>query len=508
MVDGEHAGASGSGSARKTEGRSPASERYAVRRPLLPFERDYDLHWHEPGQLAPLVDATLSILERTGVQVDAPAALDIFAEAGATVDRDARRVRLDPDLVRRGLATAPRTFTMAARDPALDLPLSPDRTYLSTDGCGTEVVDRETGQRRASTKADLEELTHLQDYLGSLCFWWPTVGAGDCGETAQVHEVEVGLDWTEKHLMGMVQGEKLARATVEMARAVAGGADELRRRPLISDLIGTVSPLVLDRDGTEAALVFAEAGVPVCFVTMPTLGTTAPATEPGAWAVGAAELVAGAVLLQLAHPGCPVLGSLAQSCADPRTGVTVSWPLGVERAFLPGELVHTFGLPAMGGSGGTDGPVAGGWQAGAEIVLGLCQSLLEGAEILNGIGLVDTYQVSTPESLLLDDDLYHHVCTMLLDPDITDEELALDTIDKVGPGGHYLGARHTRTHMRNAVIPGLAHRSGELGYRDPVEVAGERTDEILAEYRPRRLPPDLRAELADIVAALDADVRS
>ena len=112
----------------------------------------------------------------------------------------------------------------------------------------------------------------MQDCLGSISFWWPTVSAGDCGETAQLHEIEAGWNNTSKHLMGMVQGETLARAAVEMATAVAGGAEELRRRPVMSDLIGTVSPLLHDRDGIEAGLVFAEAGIPVCYVTMPNLG--------------------------------------------------------------------------------------------------------------------------------------------------------------------------------------------------------------------------------------------
>ena len=102
----------------------------------------------------------------------------------------------------------------------------------------------------------------MQDCLGSISFWWPTVSAGDCGETAQLHEIEAGWNNTSKHLMGMVQGETLARAAVEMATAVAGGAEELRRRPVMSDLIGTVSPLLHDKDGIEAGLVFAEAGDP------------------------------------------------------------------------------------------------------------------------------------------------------------------------------------------------------------------------------------------------------
>ena len=206
----------------------------------------------------------------------------------------------------------------------------------------------------------------MQDCLGSISFWWPTVSAGDCGETAQLHEIEAGWNNTSKHLMGMVQGETLARAAVEMATAVAGGAEELRRRPVMSDLIGTVSPLLHDRDGIEAGLVFAEAGVPVCYVTMPNLGTTAPATKAGAFVLGAAEIVAAAVLHELAAPGSPVLGSIMQIYADPRTALTMTTPLDDRCRFLATELLHSFGIPALGPFGGTDAEAPGTWLAGVE----------------------------------------------------------------------------------------------------------------------------------------------
>ena len=122
-------------------------------------------------------------------------------------------------------------------------------------------------------------------------------------ETAQLHEIEAGWNNTVKHVQGMVNGERQARYAVEMATVVAGGAEQLRRRPVLSSLIGTISPLVIDQDASDAALVFAAAGVPVALVTMPTLGTTAPATRAGAFALGAAELVAVTTLLELAYPG-------------------------------------------------------------------------------------------------------------------------------------------------------------------------------------------------------------
>ena len=310
--------------------------------------------------------------------------------------------------------------------------------------------------------------------------------------------------------MGMVQGEALAKAAVEMATAVAGGAAELRRRPVMSDLIGTVSPLTHDKDGIEAGLVFAEAGVPVCYVTMPSLGTTAPATKAGAYVVGAAEIVAAAVLHELAAPGAPVIGSIMQIYADPRTALTMTSPLDDRCRFLATELLHSFGLPALGAFGGTNAEEPGTWLAGVETMLQLAQLPLDGCELYTGIGLTDTYQLFTPENLILDDDLYHRARHAFLDIPMDEESLALAVIDAVGPGGHFLAQPHTRAAPAQGGHAGgePGDRAGRTALRDPVEVARERALDILEHYRPEPLVADLRGELRRVVAAADAAVQA
>lgn len=456
----------------------------------------------DPATIGPLHEATLHILEHTGVMVAAPEALALFRQYGADVDTTTGTVRLGPDLVHGALAGAPRTFTMAARVPELDVRLSPDICVCSTDGCGTHVIDRVTGERRPSTVADLQELTVLQDYLGSIGFWEPTVGAGDRGQDAALHEVLIGLTGTEKHVMGMLLDARQSRAARDMAAAIAGGTAALRRRPLLSNLVGTVSPLVLDRHGTEAALVFADAGLPVCLVSIPQLGTTAPATRPGAWALGAAEVIAGAVLLQLASPGCPVIGSIGLAYADPRDGRMVSMPVDTRAGSTAVDLLHSFGLPVRSAADGPDAPAAGTWQDGSETALGLFAAALDGAELMTALGLTDTYRLSTPESLLLDDDIYHRVRHALLYLDLSDEEFALEVIHDVGPGGHFLATRHSRAHMRTAFVRGLADDIGPAGStRDPAAVAREMAERILHEYQPPSLPDDLVGELDHIASA-------
>ncbi len=488
---------------------APAEQAGPRQQPLAPLRSDFPWRFHDEAEVEPLREATLRLLETTGVRFESPKALAILKRAGARVDEGSDLVRLPRRLVAEALALAPRRFTLGARDAACDLELGSSATYGTTDGCGVEVVDWHSGERRSSTKADLEAITRMQDCLGSICYWWPTVSAGDCGETAQLHEIEAGWNNTSKHLMGMVQGEALAKAAVEMATTVAGGAEELRRRPVMSDLIGTVSPLTHDKDGIEAGLVFAEAGIPVCYVTMPNLGTTAPATKAGAFVVGAAEIVAAAVLHELASPGAPVIGSIMQIYADPRTALTMTSPLDDRCRFLATELLHSFGLPALGPFGGTDAAAPGTWLAGVETMLQLLQVPLDGCELYTGIGLTNTYQLFTPEALILDDDLYHRARHAFLDIPMDEESLALDVIEAVGPGGHFLAQPHTRRHMPDAVLRAVSQEIGPDGqhYRDPVEVARERALAILERYVPQPLEENAQAELRRIVAAADRAVR-
>ncbi len=352
------------------------------RPPIEPIEPAFTFTYHSAEQLDRLKQATLDILETVGVRFESAKALDLLAEAGAGVDRASQVAKLPPALVLEAMATAPRRFVLGARDASCDISVGDGRTYCTTDGCGVEIIDFRTRERRRSTKADLADVSRLQDALSSIAFWWPTVSAGDHGETAQLHELDAGWNNTVKHLQGMVNGEREARYAVEMATVIAGSAEELRRRPVMSDLIGTISPLVVDKDAIEAALVFAAAGVPVTWVTMPTLGTTAPATKAGAYALGSAELVAATVVLQLASPGAPVVHSTMQSWADPRSGNFVSFPLDGRTRALGTELAHHWGVPAESAACGTDSPVPGTWQAGVEEALDLVQAAQEGSDLL------------------------------------------------------------------------------------------------------------------------------
>jgi trimethylamine--corrinoid protein Co-methyltransferase len=479
-----------------------------ARPPLEPIRSPYRVRFLEDEQLARLQTATLGILEDVGVKFPSPMALEILADHGARVDRASQVVRFPPELVKRALSTAPRYFTMGARVPEYDLHLEDGVSYFTTDGCGVATIDFDTREERPSRKSDVGEMARIADYLPSIGFYWPMVSAQDHGRTAPLHEVDASFNNTVKHVQSeTVMGAVSARYVIEMATVIAGSREAVRERPPFSDLICTIAPLVQDHDGIEAALVLAEAGIPVGFLAMPTLGTTAPATLAGAFAVGDAEVISGAVLLQLAHPGTPVFHSIMQAWADPRSGAYVTYSVDSRTRYAPVEMAHHWGLPSLGACYGTDSAAAGTWLAAAEVALDPVLAGLTSPEIVTGMGLDRTYTLLYPEGLLLDEDIYQRARHALMPLDVDDETLALDAVASVGPGGHYLAEEHTRTHMPTSLRRGLNHEPAENGgYRDPVEVAREKAAWIRANHHPEPLETAQQAELARILAAADREI--
>jgi len=485
---------------------TPVTHAPSVTPPLEPLRSRHRMRNLDDEQLDRLQDATLRILEDVGVRFPSDRALEILGDHGAHVDRATRIVRFPRDLVRRAVSTAPRYFTMAARDPRFDLLLEDGVSYFTTDGCGVATIDFDTRQERPSRKDDVAEMARIADSLPSIGFMWPTVSAQDYGLTSQLHEIDAAYNNTVKHFQAMVMGAEPARRAIEMATVLAGSREALRERPMLSDLICSIAPLAQDHAGLEAALVFAEAGIPVGFLAMPTLGTTAPATSAGALVVGDAEVISGIVLLQLAYPGAPVFHSIMKAWADPRNGDYVGYSIDNRARYAPVEIAHHWGLSSMAACFGTDSPAAGTWQAGAEVALDPLLGGLASPELVTGLGLDRTYTLLYPEAIILDDDIYQRARHALLAEDVSDETLALDVIADVGPGGHFLAERHTRTHMRTALKRGLTHElAPEGGYRDPVEVARERVAWIRANHHPEPLEAAKAAELTRILAAADRE---
>lgn len=476
--------------------------------PLQPIRPRQPFHILDDGQIQALANGTLEILSETGVHCPSEKCLKIYADHGAEVDFERQVVRFAPDLVLASLKTAPRYYTMGARSPAHDIDLANGGLYCATDGCGVETIDFTARERRPSRKEDVAIMARVADALPSIGFYWPIVSAADHPSTAPLHELEASFNNTVKHVQSeTVMGEKLGCYAVEMARVVASSEENMRLRPPLSLLVCCIAPLGQDKEGMESALLFAEAGLPVGFMSMANVGSTGPATLAGTVVTGDAEIVSALVLIQMAYPGSPVFHSFMPGVMHPRTGAYLSSTLESSLLYPVGvEMAHHWGVPTLAGVFGTDARVPG-WQSAAEAASSLMLCALAGAETGSGLGLVDSCTLLYPEAILLDSDVYHRVRLEAAGLDTSWEALALDVIKTVGPRGLFLKHRHTRENLKLRQFSGLTGQADGSGMtRDPIEVAREKFESIIQKHFPQPLESAQQAELTHILAAVDREI--
>ena len=429
------------------------------------------------------------------------------------VDRAQQLAKLPRAVVMEAVAQAPREYVLAGRDPECDMLIDGRHCYLSNDGSGVFVFDRVTGEKRPSTKADAAESARFVDALPAVSYYWgPVVTSQDVPPaTKALHDAEAVFANTSKHFQTVTTvGEKPARYLVEMAAAIVGGTDELRRRPILSFMQCAVDPLGHDGPNLEANLVAAEHGLASGFMPMPLAAGTGPATLAGNLVVQNAEALSGVVLLQLAYPGAPCFFAGAPSVIDLKTGgYTGGSPEDYLLAAASTQLAHFYGLPMAMGTMAT-GAKEPDWQAAVDDSLSTFASVMTNADMMNGCGLLNGSKILSYPHMVMETEIYSIVQRMAAGIVVDDETLALDVIARVGANGTYLAEKHTRRHMKEIWQPTLFDRTPydvwlRGGKKGALARATEIADEILTNYRPEPLADDVLAELRTIVARADAE---
>jgi len=293
--------------------------------------------------------ATLEVLERTGVCVEDDEPLDQFADGGCRVDRERRIVRIPPHVVEDALRACPSTVYLCGRDPANDIVLEPGRVYFSNFDEGIMLVDPRSGEYRKPVLEDVRQVARLVDALDCIDAYESAVGADDVpAVTASLHKWEAAAHQTTKPVGSEATTAEDVRGILAMARVLAGGEEELRRRPLVGFGVCPVSPLQLPRDATEVIIESARAGVSDTILSMAMAGGSSPVTLAGTLVTHNAEVLSGIVLAQLTERGCPLVYGSSTTGMDLRlaTAAVGSPELGLIGAAVA-QLARRYGLPSF-----------------------------------------------------------------------------------------------------------------------------------------------------------------
>ena len=263
--------------------------------------------------------ATLEVLQRTGVFVEDEEARAVFADGGCAVDGETRIVRIPPHVVEEAVRTAPARVTLAGRVPERDFVVEANRVGFTNFGEGIKVVDPRDGVLREPTKDDVANAARLIDAMDNVDVLERPLGAHEVPqEVAPLHNAEAILSNTTKHMfIGPISGFLLHRI-VDMAAAVVGGRDALRRRPLVSFITCPVSPLKLVQDTCEIIMGAAREGMACNILSMAMAGGSSPVTLAGTLVTHNAEVLAGVTLSQLTETGSPVVYGSSTTAMDLR----------------------------------------------------------------------------------------------------------------------------------------------------------------------------------------------
>lgn len=399
-------------------------------------------------QVQQIHNASLQILERTGVKVNDPQVLHLFQEIGADVEED--RVRLPSRLVEDAVDKAPSSIILAGRDPENDLLLEGARVYLGTGGAALKVLDLEDGKIRSAVLHDVADMARVVDALYNIHFYLIPIYPTDLPlKSVEINKFYQAITNTTKHVQAGMYTIEGIRDVVEMSEKIVGGANELRQRPIVSFITSwMVSPLTFATGVTRLLMEVCRQGIPVVLSSAPTAGLTAPVTLAGLLAQLNAEQLAGLALTQMIQPGCPVLLGPVPGTSDLRSGKYLGGSVedGLCNAAIT-QMAHYYKIPIYNSAGLTDSKIPD-IQAGIEKAQSVMQVALAGANFIHhAAGLLEDMSTIAYEQFVIDNELLGMAMRAVKGIQVDGETLALDTIDNVGPGGHYLIEKHTLRHM-------------------------------------------------------------
>jgi len=458
-------------------------------------------------QLDAVHEASLRILGKTGVRYDSEDARKRLLHAGGANHPTRKRVLTFPRaMVEEAIGKVTHNNIYFARDRKLDVVYDGEHMFPYAGGGDPKMIDLETGMVRPSTYEDVEMGARLGDALENNHFSSSLVMANDAPPGLVVLKTfEAMVKNTSKPMSTYAPDVTNLDYLLRMAACVAGGVEDLRKRPLISISGSPSSPLTYAENNCDVLLRSVENGIPFVPVPCPICGETGPMSIGGALAQQNAEILGGLMLVQTVTTKLPMLYSGRVCFMDPRTGRDL-WGIP-EEALVSAALVQLarrYGM--VSDTNGMSSDITR-WdmQMGLEFMMTGLVPALAGAESIAGVG-GGWEGASSLEMMVIGNEVFHDISRILQGFQVDDRTLGLDVIDKVGHMGEFLAERHTMDNLRAGELrisdlwdKRTSGRATKEGFKPLQETARDQARKILKEHTPEPLD-------GDVVRAMDATV--
>ena len=473
-----------------------------VRNPFPPMEP------LSADQIEAIHEASLDVIERDGLEVNGDRALTLYEQAGAKVDRANEHVTMDRNLVMELIGKARSEFTLMPRNPDRSIVVGGNHVNFGMVSGPPNVHDCIRG-RRVGNMADYVTLCKFAQFFNCIRIQGnQAVAPTDLpANTRHMDAVRENIVHTDKAFNHQLIGAGRAKDGC-MLSALARGLtlEELADSPSGIGNINVNSPRKLDEHMATGAIQMAELGQATIVTPFTLMGAMTPVTMAAALVQQNAEALFGIALTQIARPGAPVVYGGFTSNVDMKSGAPAfGTPENAKANLAGGQLARRYNLPyrtsACNASNAVDA------QSTYETSMAMFSALMgHGNIVYHSAGWLEGGLVASFEKVIVDVEMIQHMLGMIAPIDTSADELGLDAIASVGPGGHFFGTDHTMARYETAFYsPMLSDWQNSeawtaAGAKTATERATEMWQQVLDEYEKPPLAPD-RLEAIDAYIA-------
>jgi len=448
-------------------------------------------------QVEKIHDASLEILEETGLKVRYAPARELFKKHGCGVEDE--RVKFPRAVVEKYRRMVPPSFTFHGRDPKFDKTIPQDSPVIVTASSAPDIIDPVSGVERRAESRDIAQIAHLINELpGYDIFSISTLADDAPADQFTISRLYPSIKYCLKPIRVTTTDMKDTLSVMEMAYMVAGGEEAYKAHPFLTHhYCPVVSPLTMDKFSTENVMFFAKEGLPVYPTIVPNAGLTSPMSMAGTLVQGNAEFLSALMLMQMTKEGTPTIYATLGTVADMRSGAYTSGAIEcgmLHMAFA--QMARFYNVPAGGYVGLTNSKVNDA-QAGYETGMSGIAGVLGGMDMFNIGGLIDALKTFDFAKAVIDDEMAQMMKRMKRGISFSDEDLGLNLIKEIGPGGSFITVKHTISRMKTeAVMTKMADRDARTiwerkGATDIQAKAMKRAKEIITSNTEPLIPPEL-----------------
>lgn len=421
------------------------------RKPMSKFKFDEmpQLRLLSNVQIEEIHEKAVNILGSSGVIFDDVNSLKVLSDAGCQVDAESRMVKLPRDVIEKAIMTAPGSLDLYDRDGNFYCTVGDGVTRFNPGSSAGNILTGDGVTVRPSGVADLKLLTKVAQSLDAIDFVSSSVVCEEApGKLGSQYLYYTEMQNSVKPIIGGATDVAGVPRTFKLLEAVRGSRGSASEKPYSIFDICVTSPLKWSHIACSNILDCAANGIPVELISAQIAGATGPVTLTGAILQHTVELLSGLVLAQTAAPGLPVIYGGAPCIFNMKTMYTPMEAMESTMITAGYTLMGKYyGLPVHTYAAMSDAKTVD-YQAGMETARSGMAALLAGVDNVSGAGGLNVIAEMSIEKLVMDADfigtLKHMAGGLKFDEDALAEELIM----KVGPGGNYLGQKHTLLNFR------------------------------------------------------------